>query len=160
MNKSHFAATCKWLLDSSLRDAVDCSKPPTPEENTVYWNAHLKNSDEINFAILDETGTHVGNCGLRGIDRNRKKAELWIYLGEKRGKGIGGPAVQTLLETGFKKLKLDRIFVRVLEPNKLARNFFKLLSFKEEGRFRHDTIQNKKSVNSVFFSMLSSEYLP
>ncbi len=106
-----------------------------------------------------QAGTkHVGNCGLSDIDRRRRKAQLWIYLGESTGRGIGTLAIRHLLRRGFEELEVNRVYLRVLTNNRGAINFYLALGFTQEGVWREDTVQNTRFVDSVWFSMLEREY--
>jgi len=157
--EEHLEMTRRWLTSSAgLREQIDCLSPPTPLENETYWRAKWQDSTREDYAIVDEAANHVGNCGLCEIDRKRKKAQLWIYLGDFQGRGIGRRAVCALLSRAFEELTLERIYLRVLATNPRAYAFYKTLGFVEEGRLRHDTVQNCKFVDSYLLSMLSGEF--
>src|SRR5689334_1854061 len=96
MTEEHLEATRRWMQDPQLRQQIDSLGVPG-EGHAEYWRARWEDGTQEVFAILDEHGEHVGNCGLQAIDRQRRKAELWIYLGEKRGQGLGTASVRQLL---------------------------------------------------------------
>lgn len=158
MSGEHLEATWNWLRDPLMRLEVDCLGKPSHEENQSYWQNHWNNESREDYAILDLKGNHIGNCGLKDIDLNRRKAELWIYLGEKKRSGNGSAAVKKLLSRGFDQLKLNRISVRVLSSNPVAMRFFSSLGFVEEGRFREDSRHDGAFVDSIWFSILAQEY--
>jgi len=157
--EEHLETTRRWLTNSAgLREQIDCLSAPTRLENETYWRAKWQDATREDYAIIDEASDHVGNCGLCEIDRKRKKAQLWIYLGELQGRGIGRRAVCDLLSRAFGELALERIYLRVLATNPRAYAFYKTLGFVEEGRLRHDTVQNSEYVDSFLLSMLCSEF--
>jgi RimJ/RimL family protein N-acetyltransferase len=159
LGEEHLETTWRWLTHSAaLREQIDCLSAPTRLENESYWRAKWQDSAREDYAIFSEGGNHAGNCGLSEIDRKRKKAQLWIYLGGFRGQGIGRKAVFALLSRAFVDLALERVYIRVLATNLRAYAFYKTLGFVEEGRLRHDTVQNSKSVDSFLLSMLSREF--
>jgi len=71
------------------------------------------------FAIETPDGRHVGNCGFRDIQPIPRKAELWIYIGDRsrQGRGLGQAAIAALLAFGFERMGLHRIWARVFAYN-------------------------------------------
>src|SRR5690242_739470 len=130
MSDEHLQATRLWLQDARLRQQVDSLGAPG-EGHRSYWNTRLADERQEAFAIL-EGNRHVGNCGLRDIDRERRKAELWMYLGEHRGLGVGSAALTELVEHAFGDLDLHRVYLRVLANNDGAQRFYRRFGFVEE----------------------------
>lgn len=158
MSKDHLDATLTWLSDSNLRRRIDSLGVPSQKGHSRYWEAHWKDKRNEDYAILNSSGKHIGNCGLCRIDRERRKAELWIYLGCERASGFGSEAVRALLLRGFEQLNLNRISVRVLVDNVEAQSFFRSLGFVEEGKWREDTRFDGTYIDSLWFSVLAREY--
>lgn len=161
MTDDHLAATCRWLRGSpELRRQVDCLEAPTEEGNVAHWHARWSETNREDYAIRVDQDGHVGNCGLCNIDRQRRKAELWIYLGAGRGTGRGSAAVRQLLVRAFDELHLNRVYLRVVSDNPRALGFYERLGFVLEGRFRQDTIHDGNPVDSIWMAMLASERPP
>lgn len=159
LKEEHLEATWRWLSESKeLREQIDSLDVPTREGNINYWRARWRETGREDYAIIDSLGKHVGNCGLSNIDLQRNKSELWIYLGEGRGKGVGTQALHLLLDRAFRALKLNRVYLRVVANNERARLFYLRLGFAEEGRWREDTYVSGKLVDSFWFSLLAREY--
>ncbi len=155
----HLETTRCWLTNSArLREQIDCLSAPSRLENETYWRAKLKDETREDYAIVDDVAGHAGNCGLSEIDRKRKKAQLWIYLGGREGRGIGKKAVRALLTRAFDELALERVYLRVVATNLHAYAFYKALGFVDEGRLRHDTVRGDEYVDSFLLSMLSGEF--
>jgi RimJ/RimL family protein N-acetyltransferase len=157
MDSAHVERTHEWLQDPSLRAQVDTLEAPTREQNAAYWRARLADPTREDYAVLDGDGVHVGNCGLANLDRPRAKAELWIYLGQRRGAGLGQAAARRLISRAFDELRLNRVYVRVLATNAGAERFFRALGFVPEGRWREDTLVNQSFVDSLWLSLLARE---
>lgn len=152
---AHIEATYEWLTNSAeLRAQIDCLEPPTREGNREYWTRRALDHSREDYAITTSGRLHVGNCGLAGIDRARKKAELWIYLGAARGTGSGTQAVRALLRRAFEELHLHRVYLRVVSDNPRALMFYERLGFVIEGRFRDDTRHGDHWIDSVYLSIL------
>ena len=150
--------TWRWLQDGDLRRSVDCSSAPEIEANRAYWRACLADRRREDYAILSESGVHVGNCGLKDIDTIRRKAEIWAYLGRDRSGGLGSTAVRELLRRAFAELGLNRIYLRVLATNLDGRRFWERLGFTAEGRAEQDTIVDGQFVDSISMAQLARNF--
>lgn len=154
----HLLQTQCWLQDEKLRGQIDCLTPPTEEKNKQYWESCWRDTTREDYAILDDSGQHIGNCGLCSIDKKRKKCEIWIYIGTEQGKGLGSVAVRKLIDRAFDELSLERVYLRVLSTNTLAARFYEKLGFVYEGRWRGDTIRGQERIDSLWYSMLRDEW--
>ncbi len=159
MSDKHLANTLKWLSQSvKFRQQIDCLQAPTEEGNCDYWRSNWQDPLREDYAIVTDTGVHIGNCGLRNLDIRRKKAELWIYLGESRSTGKGGWAIRQLLIRAFDVLKLNRVYLRVLADNHRAMAFYSRLGFIVEGCNRDDTVSNGAFLDSIAMALLEKDY--
>jgi RimJ/RimL family protein N-acetyltransferase len=157
--EEHLESTRRWLTASArLREQIDCLAAPSAAENEAYWRRKWADASREDYAILDEGAIHVGNCGLSDIDLQRGKTQLWIYLAEREGRGVGRRAVRLLLGRAFEELELERVYLRVLITNPRAYAFYLRLGFVEEGRLRRDTVSGDTFVDAVLLSMLSDEF--
>jgi RimJ/RimL family protein N-acetyltransferase len=154
MLPEHVETTLSWLRDGELRAAIDSQGPPNPEEHAAYWARRLAARDEEAYAVTADSH-HVGNGGLL-VEPRRRKAELWLYIGEPawRGAGVGREAGLLLLERAFGGLGLMRTAVRVVSTNPGALRFWRSLGFVEEGRLRMDA----GDADSIWLGLLRSEW--
>lgn len=108
---------------------------------------------------LKETKEIIGMVSLIKIDYDNKKAEIGYWLGKKYwGRKIMKEAIKLLLDFGFKKLKLVRIYARVMHPNTSSARLLEKAGFKYEGRMRKTTFKNGKWMDDLIYSILSSEF--
>jgi RimJ/RimL family protein N-acetyltransferase len=160
MDERHFDRTFEWLASAGdLRAKIDSLDLPTLEGNRCYWHRNLKDSSREDYAIISQEGAHVGNCGLVNIERRRRSAKLWIYLGQDYATGVGGQALKLLLHHAFGVLDLWRISLRVVEGNERAVAFYLRAGFKIEGYAREDTVRDGKRIGSTLMSILKHEHL-
>jgi len=152
----HLEATLEWLRDPGLRAQIDSLGEPTPDGHRAYWERRLADESHEVYAVL-AGGRHVGNGGLE-LDRKRQKAELWLYLGEARGQGIGRAAAALVLRRAFGELKLNRVAVRDVATNEAALPFWRSVGFTDEGRAREDTWIDGRPVDSMLLSLLAREW--
>jgi RimJ/RimL family protein N-acetyltransferase len=128
----------RWMADPELlRFTVQVPgpgylpvRPYLPAEADRYLHEMATAPDRQAFAIeLD--GEHVGNVGLKRIDRQQRSAECFIEIGEgwARGRGVGRRAMQLLMEHAFGALGLERLWLGVFEFNRAAIRLYQALGF-------------------------------
>jgi RimJ/RimL family protein N-acetyltransferase len=102
----------------------------------------------------------IGICGLHGLRDIYHSAELRILIFDKDaiGKGIGTEACRMLVEYGFNRLNLHRIWLGVNADNKLAVNCYKKVGFKQEGRQREAIFYHGKYADVIQMGVLRSEW--
>jgi len=130
-DERHIQKTFVWVSDPEIRRLFLMRGEVTWEGHRQYWSRILSDSRQKVFAILDEGGVHVGNCGFKNISPS--EGELWIYFGEPgvRGKGLGTKATRLLIQEGFSHLDLSMIYLHVADFNTAARAMYKKIGFSE-----------------------------
>ena len=158
--KKHLEKTCEWINDSELRILLDQSQKNTTIEDCKNWFKRNEEEDTRALFAINDGEKHAGNCGFIDIDKKKKMAKLWIYIGEKekRGKGIGEKALVELINKGFYDLNLNRIYLYCLEENYSALKLYKKVGFVKEGFLREHTFQDGEFKNCVFFGLLKKEW--
>ena len=97
--------------------------------------------------------------GLMNIDYNNKNAEIGYWLGKKYWrKGIMKEAIKLILNFGFKKLKLVRVYARIMHPNIFSAKLLEKSGFQCEGRTRKTTLRRGKWMDDLVYSILSNEF--
>lgn len=134
----------KWLNNQKANVFVsDNKKKTTRLEQTKWFNNYEKNKKNKFFTICDNKKP-IGFMGLSNIDKPSKKAEVFIIIGddEYRGKGYGKKSLKYLLNYGFEKLGMQKLYLGVFEKNKSAIFCYKSVGFKEEGVLKKDAFFN------------------
>lgn len=98
------------------------------EKRTEFWidNILLKREDRILFIIYNEDELPLGHIGLSSFDFKNKSCEIDnVVRGNKSvSKGIMSIALNTLVDWGQLLLRLNGIFLKVLDDNVHAKNFY------------------------------------
>ena len=140
--------------------------PQSIEETEKFLKAQdKKNDNSIHFAILSkiyehEDFIHVGNASLQSIDWINRSAELAIVLGENdyRGIGLGQKICCILLEHGFEKLNLHRIWTGTaainIAMNKIAQN----LGMEREGIFKQGMFLHGEYIDINCYAILANNF--
>jgi len=112
---------CRWLKDREVTKFLAIYELPPPAlKEEIEWIKEARR-DKNNFRLAIDTidGVHIGSIALNKIDRFTKRAEFGIFIGDKKylGQGLGTQACQLIIDYGFKKLKLHRIYLRYIAYN-------------------------------------------
>jgi len=130
----------QWMNDPVVcADNRHAVLPCTGTQMKNYLRHAPKSKADILFAIrLKKSGRHVGNISLNGISWINRSGEISVLIGEKSvwGRGIGTDACRLVMDYGFERLGLHRIWMGMTSRNigmvKIARR----LSMKREGVFK------------------------
>jgi RimJ/RimL family protein N-acetyltransferase len=120
----------------------------------------LKKKTGYMFVIVDkETGQLIGALGLHQVSPLHKKAELGYWIGKPfRGFGYATEASRLLIDYGFKKLKLKRIYAYAMTGNTNSRNILKKCGFMKEGLLR-DYVKHQGRWRDVYaYAILKREW--
>ena len=129
-------------------------------EEERWYEEYLKSGKSRIFAILDESGNHIGNVGLHNIDYENRSASLGIVIGEKskRGMGYGPEALMTVLRYAFREVGLHKVSLRVFQTNTRAIMSYKTCGFREEGIEREQVFKDGKFHDLYIMSILDREF--
>ncbi|MEI6805340.1 MAG: GNAT family protein [Myxococcaceae bacterium] len=133
----------KWLRDPYILELTfvipgperRASLPFDEKMMEQYIDVLLSDKSRKTFAI-EVDGNHVGNLGLKEIDFQTKKAELFIEIGEAkyRGIGIGKASMAILMDHVFFQMGLEEMVLEVLEFNQAALRVYQQLGFQTSHR--------------------------
>lgn len=100
---------------------------------------------------IEVDGVYVGNIGLKNIDKVNKKAEYYIFIGDKNywSRGIGTVSTNNFLEYIKKNWKLHKIYLHVDESNLAARKLYQKVGFEIEGKLRDELYRDKKYLTMI-----------
>jgi len=151
-----------WLNDAKVTYYLQqAERPPTINYLKKMYDVEGKNEKDIVFAIIDKkTNKHVGWTGLFEISYISKHGEFRVFIGEKSfwKKGIATEALKLLIEYGFNKLNLHRIFAGTNIESKAVQAMFTKLFMIKEGVFKESLYRNGKYYDTIHFGILKKEY--
>jgi len=113
----------------------------TPESHREWLRDKVETGLVEQFIIYSkEAGIDVGSVYLRDIDQTHRRAEFGIFIGEETlmGHGIGTECIHLLVQYGFEKLHLHKIFLRVLADNEIARKSYEKAGFMQEAYLKDE----------------------
>ncbi len=134
-----------------LKDAEDFIKK-------TCQSIKRKNAYEMGIEFKEEKQI-IGMMGLMNINYKNKNAEIGYWLGKKYWrKGLTKEASNLIIDFGFKELRLERIYAKVMHPNIASQKLLEKIGFKLEGRLRRDEFKNNKWYDDFIYAILKEEY--
>jgi len=119
----------------------------------------LNNQDQLVWAICHRENGHIGNISLQLIDFICRNADLGVLIGDKRhwGKGVALMAAKALLQHGFYKLNLERIYCSTAATNYGMQKLAVKMGMTEEGRRRSHMYLEGQWIDMIQFGILRNE---
>jgi len=100
----------------------------------------------------------AGLIGFNDIDWLNRKTEIGYWLADKmQGKGIASKCTEKLIRYAFKKIKLNRIQIKVAVGNTRSAAIPKRLGFIFEGIERSGELHRQKYLDLEVYSILKSD---
>ena len=154
-------ANNKKIADN-LSDAFP--HPYSREDGIAYITAHhpdrVSHPDGVSqpgsvFAI-EVNGIACGSIGIfPQTDLHRKNAELGYWLAEDYwGRGIITEAIERMIEFGFKKFDINRIFARTFSTNLASQRALEKAGMMQEARLKNSIVKNGQYLDELIFSIL------
>lgn len=141
----------------NLRDLIPFPYSEGDAENFIRSSLHQ--NPPLNFAI-DYKSEFSGVIGLvKQSDVYRLSAEIGYWIGEPYwGKGIATSAVKLVLNYGFSKLRLERIFASVFDYNIISQKVLIKAGFKQEGISRCSVLKNDSLHDEIHFGIVRNDF--
>ncbi len=120
----------------------------------------IRKSQGFFYTIVDKkTKEFMGMINLRDFAKTQTNAEIGYWLGRKFwGKSYTSEAVGLLLDFGFRKAKLKRIFATCFEKNMGSRIILEKFNFTHESTARKHCFHRGRWHNIRFYGLLKEEY--
>ncbi len=141
LERQDLELVAKWRQSSAAIEAFFSADPVSLSTQGLWYEAYLRDQNDMMFVIILDDGTPVGTIALVNIDHRNQKAEYArLLIGDPtfKRKGVAESASRELLAFGFKQLHLTKIYLEVFETNHAAVSLYKKLGFETEGRFRSE----------------------
>ncbi len=149
----------KWRNTDFVRQNFIYRKPFTIEGHRGWVETMVKTGKVVQFIICTKEGRPIGSVYLRDIDREHKKAEYGIFIGEEDalGKGYGTLAAEGMLAYAFEELKLHKVMLRLLEGNDRARKSYEKAGFVQEAYLKDEVFLDGEFRDVILMAQLAPE---
>ena len=163
LTKSDLEKTHSWHNQDTISDLYAGHPFPVNVEMELNWYDKILTSN-IPITVFGieyiDNQCLIGITVLKDINLINRSAEFAIYIGDKeyRGKGLSKEATLITLTFGFYKLGLNRIFLKVLEINKIAIRLYESIGFLKEGLLRESVYKNNLFLSESLYSILKKDF--
>jgi RimJ/RimL family protein N-acetyltransferase len=132
-------------------------------KSRAYFRQYLDEMDKedrVVWGICHIEDGHIGNVSLQRISFIDRTAEFAIILGDKRhwGKAVGHLAGRKLLEHGFKKLNLERIYCGTAATNEGMKKLALAMGMIPEGTRRKHLFLEGARIDMLEYGILRTEF--
>ena len=153
-----------WFNDPDVRRGL-AHRGIVNEDAETAWYEHVSEAArqprpaEVAFAIHDAAdGELVGVCGLENIDHNFSRGEFGIFLGQRRGTGIGTDATRLALEWAFTIIGLHNVMLESYQFNEQAIRAYQRAGFRVIGTRRDSVRALGRRWDSILMDATAEEF--
>ena len=142
LRRDQLPLLARWINDPEVRRGL-AYRGLANEDAELKWYEEMTEAGRaprptaVAFAVHDAAdGELVGVCDLGDIDHHFARAGFGIFLGLRRGRGIGTDATRLALDWAFNMLGLRSVILETYEFNEQARRAYERAGFRVIGRRR------------------------
>lgn len=162
LQRSDIHLMVKWKNDAEIADLVRGAPINTTYElESRRYYAGLEDKDTARFIFETFEGKPIGFLTLGEIDRENRKAELGMFIGEKDywAKGYGTDCLRVILSYLFNELDFNRVGLEVFEYNERAKKAYLKLGFIVEGVQRQGLYRNNRYFDIYYMGILKDDFI-
>jgi [ribosomal protein S5]-alanine N-acetyltransferase len=150
-----------WFEDPEVCRYNSHAKFPKNEEYFREYVRSVNKEDRVVWAVCHSKDGHIGNVSLQALSFINRNGEFAIFMGDKRhwGTGAATMASRKIVEHGFVKLNLNRIYCGTAASNDGMKKLAKALGMKPEGTRRCHLFLDGDWVDVLEYGILRSEFL-
>lgn len=156
----HLENTRKWINNPEISIPFLFDRLVTNEEHSRWFQRLNGDVTQAIFAIIDDNQKHIGNIGLKNIDRCHRRAELWIYIGDlaEQKKGNAKKAIKLLIEKAFDIFALRKLYLHVRLTNIAAIGAYRACGFHDEGILQNEYEFGKERISVLRMGIADAEW--
>ena len=155
LRREHAAALASWFNDPEVRRGL-AHRGVVNVEAEEKWLDEMAEAggaprpSAVAFAVhAADDGELAGACSLEEIDHNFLRADFGIFLGRRRGEGIGSDATRLVLDWAFGILGLRNVMLETYDFNEAAKRAYERAGFREIGRRRDAVLALGRRSDSI-----------
>lgn len=152
----------RWLNDYGTSRTLALRAPLGQALEERWFEQMLERQGQSGWFFLIcrlDDDRPIGNVGLLEIDLTNGSAGIGIMLErDEQGQGFGSDALEALLDFGFGRLRLERMWLDVYDHNARAIRAYEKCGFVREGVARHGAWRDGRFVDVVAMSILKGEW--
>lgn len=161
LEREHLKKRVEFLNDPEVQATLNFDYPTSLAKTEAWFSKNVLASNRVDFAFIsNETADTIGFGGFINVNAKARKAELYIFIGDKScwGKGFGRDGYKLLVNYGFAEMGLDRIYLYQLADNTRAIKATEALGWQTEGLLRQDIWSHGELKDQYVLSILRDEW--
>lgn len=152
-----------WLNDYGTSRTLGLRAPMSVAGEERWFEQMIERQGKESWffvACLVADGRPIGTIGLMEVDLANGSAGLGLSIGaaRDRGRGHGTDMLRALVDWAFAFLRLERVWLDVLETNPGARRVYERVGFVLEGTLRHAIFREGRYLDLHRMSILADEW--
>ena len=154
----------RWLNDPEVRGGLNQMGVATAQTQAKWVDENLERGaksepEAVEFTVYDRTDSApVGTAGLFGIVYAHGHAEFAIFLGERRGRGLGTEATRLVLDFAFHVLHLRNVLLETLDWNAAGLAAYERAGFRRIGVRRGARISRGQPADVVLMDAIPEDF--
>ena len=152
-----------WRNNESLRKFFREYRDFSISQLTKWYEGMINNNQFEMFIIFDlSTEERVGVAGLTYIDWVNRHSDVHFYIGknvEWIDEKYAPTAFKLILDYGFNKLNMNKLWAEIYEIDSKKLNFFKSNGFDIDATLRDHYYYEGKFYNSHILSLLKKDVI-
>jgi len=154
----HALPDVQRYLDWKARDKVEVQ---AALDTMIQEHRMHRPGDAISLAVVRKSDNAlIGQVSLRWTDATAGQAELRFIVGPTyRRQGYAREAARAMLDLGFDKLSMHRIFARCAARNEASAKMLRDLGMRLEAHYREHAMFQGEWDEELHFALLDREWL-
>lgn len=149
-----------WRNSDRVRRNFIYQAPFTKEGHENWMRTKVAAGEVVQFIICEKrTDRPVGSVYFRDIDRQNRKAEYGIFIGEAdcAGRGIGTETARLAVFYARDVLKLHKLMLRVFADNMAAVKSYEHAGFVREAYLKDEFLQDGAYRDMLLMAVIFEE---
>ena len=150
----------RWRNSETVRPYFIYQKPFTVEGHKHWLETEIFAGKGFQFIVHRvEDDKPIGCTYLRDYDKECRKAEYGMFIGEQieKGKGIGTEILGLTMEFAFKELKLHKVFSRIFADNPASIHSVSNNGFEQEAYLKDEEFVNGEYRDMVLLAKINPD---
>ena len=158
------ATYARWMNQAEVRRGLVHLTVATPESQEKWVDEQVEKGtkddpESAEFTVYDRAdGAPVGTAGLFSVAHVNRTAEFGIYLGERRGQGLGTEATRLVLDFAFHVLHLHNVLLETLESNAAGIAAYERAGFRRVGVRRRAVMRLGRPADIVLMDAVPDDF--
>jgi RimJ/RimL family protein N-acetyltransferase len=154
----------RWLNELEVRRGLDFLGIATQESQEKWVGENLERGakdepEAVEFTVYDRSdGAPVGTAGLFRVNHAHRRATFGIYIGERRGQGLGTEATRLVLDFAFHVLHLRNVMLETLDWNASGLTAYERAGFRRIGIRRAAAMSRGRRTDVVLMDAVPADF--